>query len=82
MCRHFDCYYSNLEEVIVLTDIGIIFKIATVGIIVAILDKIFESMGREEQATLVTLAGLVVVLMMVIGMISNLFDSIKTMFQF
>jgi stage III sporulation protein AC len=68
--------------VIILTDIGIIFKIATVGIIVAILDKIFESMGREEQATLVTLAGLVVVLMMVIGMISNLFDSIKTMFQF
>lgn len=63
-------------------DIGLIFKIATVGILIAILDKILTSLGRQEQATLVTLAGLVVVLMMVIGLINKLFDTVKTMFQF
>ena len=63
-------------------DIGLIFKIATIGILIAILDKILTSLGRQEQATLVTLAGLVVVLMMVIGLINKLFDSVKTMFQF
>lgn len=62
-------------------DVGLIFKIATVGILIAILDKILEGMGKKEQATLVTLAGLVVVLMMVIGLISQLFDTVKTMFQ-
>ena len=63
-------------------NIGLLFKIATVGIIVAILDKIFDSLGRKDQATLVTLTGLVIVLAMVIGLISNLFNTIKTMFQF
>lgn len=63
-------------------DISLIFKIATIGILIAILDKILTSLGRQEQATLVTLAGLVVVLMMVIGLINKLFDSVKTMFQF
>lgn len=65
-----------------MVDITLIFKIATVGILIAILDKILTSLGRQEQATLVTLAGLVVVLMMVIGLINKLFDSVKTMFQF
>jgi stage III sporulation protein AC len=63
-------------------DISLIFKIAAGGIIIAVLDKILSGLGREEQATMVTLAGLVVVLMMVIGMISKLFDSVKAMFQF
>ena len=62
-------------------DISLIFKIATIGILIAVLDKILTSLGRQEQATIVTLAGLVVVLMMVINMISNLFSNIKTMFQ-
>lgn len=65
-----------------MVDISLIFKIATVGILIAILDKILTSLGRQEQATLVTLAGLVVVLMMVLGLITKLFDSVKTMFQF
>jgi stage III sporulation protein AC len=65
-----------------MVDITLIFKIATVGILIAILDKILTSLGRQEQATLVTLAGLVVVLMMVLGLINKLFDSVKTMFQF
>jgi stage III sporulation protein AC len=62
-------------------DISLIFKIATIGILIAVLDKILTSLGRQEQATIVTLAGLVVVLMMVINMISKLFANIKTMFQ-
>lgn len=65
-----------------MVDISMIFKIATIGILIAILDKILNSLGRQEQATLVTLAGLVVVLMMVIGLINKLFSSVKTMFQF
>lgn len=65
-----------------MVDITLIFKIATVGILIAILDKILTSLGRQEQATLVTLAGLVVVLMMVLGLINKLFESVKTMFQF
>lgn len=63
-------------------DISLIFKIATIGILIAVLDKILTSLGRQEQATIVTLAGLVVVLMMVINMISQLFTSVRTMFQF
>ena len=63
-------------------DISLIFKIATVGILIAILEKILSSLGRSEQATLVTLAGLIVVLMMVIGLINKLFTTVKTMFQF
>ncbi|SKA81938.1 stage III sporulation protein AC [Caloramator quimbayensis] len=62
-------------------DVGLIFKIAAVGILIAVLDKILKNLGKDEQATLVTLTGLVVVLMMVIGLISRLFDSIKTLFQ-
>jgi stage III sporulation protein AC len=62
-------------------DISLIFKIAAIGILIAVLDKILTSLGRQEQATIVTLAGLVVVLMMVINMISKLFSNIKTMFQ-
>lgn len=65
-----------------MVDVTLIFKIATVGILIAILDKILTSLGRQEQATLVTLAGLVVVLMMVLGLINKLFESVKTMFQF
>ena len=65
-----------------MADVTLIFKIATVGILIAILDKILTSLGRQEQATLVTLAGLVVVLMMVLGLINKLFESVKTMFQF
>lgn len=65
-----------------MVDVGLIFKIAAVGILIAVLDKILTSLGRQEQATLVTLTGLVVVLMMVLGLISKLFDSVKTMFQF
>jgi stage III sporulation protein AC len=61
-------------------DIDIIFKIAAVGIIVAVLNQVLIRSGREEQATMTTLAGLIVVLLMVINQISRLFDTVKMMF--
>lgn len=63
-------------------DIDLIFKIAAVGIIVSILNQVLSRSGRDEQATMTTLAGLVVVLMMIAQEISNLFDLVKTLFQF
>lgn len=61
-------------------DINFIFKIAAIGIIVAVLNLVLTKAGREEQAMMTTLAGLVVVLMMVISQISELFDTIKSIF--
>ncbi|HHW56696.1 MAG TPA: stage III sporulation protein AC [Clostridia bacterium] len=62
-------------------NIDIIFKIAAIGILVTVLNQILIRSGREEQAMMVTLAGIVVVLMMVINMINNLFNAVKTIFQ-
>lgn len=61
-------------------DVDFIFKIAAIGIIVAVLNQLLVRSGREEQAMLTTLAGLIVVLMMVVTEISNLFDTIKSVF--
>jgi len=61
-------------------DIDFIFKVAAVGIIVAVLHQLLTRAGREEQALMTTLAGLIVVLMMIISEISNLFDTIKSVF--
>lgn len=58
-----------------------IFKIAAIGIIVSILNQVLSKSGREEQATMTTLTGLVVVLMMVAMKISELFELVKTLFQ-
>ena len=63
-------------------DIDLIFKIAAIGIIVSILNQVLSRSGREEQATMTTLAGLVVVLMMMVQEISNLFELVKTLFHF
>ena len=57
-----------------------IFKIAAIGIIVAVLNQVLIRSGREEQAMMTTLAGLIAVLMMLIGEISNLFDTVKSVF--
>ena len=59
-----------------------IFKIAAIGIIVSILNQVLSRSGREEQATMTTLAGLVVVLMMLAEKISALFDLVKRLFGF
>ena len=63
-------------------DIDLIFKIAAIGIIVSILNQVLSRSGREEQATMTTLAGLVVVLMMVARQISDLFELVKDLFHF
>ena len=62
-------------------DIDLIFKIAAVGIIVAILNQLLVRTGREEYAMFTTVAGVVVVLMILIGEISDLFDSVRKMFD-
>ncbi len=62
-------------------DIDLIFKIAAIGIIVAVLNQLLIRSGREEQGMMTTLAGLIVVLMMVIQQIDILFDTIKSIFQ-
>lgn len=63
-------------------DIDLIFKIAAIGIIVSILNQVLSRSGREEQATMTTLAGLIVVLMMIAEKIADLFDLIKELFRF
>ena len=63
-------------------DIDLIFKIAAVGIIVSILNQVLVRSGREEQATMTSLAALVVVLMIVVQQIAELFDMVKTLFEF
>jgi stage III sporulation protein AC len=62
-------------------DIDLIFKIAAIGIIVSRLNQVLSKSGREEQATMTTLTGLVVVLMMVAMKISELFELVKNLFQ-
>ena len=61
-------------------DIDLIFKIAAIGIIVAVLNQLLIRSGREDQAMMTTLAGLVVVLMMLVQQISDLFQLVKTLF--
>ena len=62
-------------------EVDLIFKIAAIGILVSVLNQVLVRSGRDEQATMVTLAGLVVVLMMIVQQISDLFELVKTLFQ-
>ena len=61
-------------------DVDLIFKIAAIGIIVAVLNQVLIRSGREEQAMMTTLAGLIVVLMMIIVQINTLFETVKSVF--
>ncbi len=61
-------------------NVDLIFKIAAIGILVSVLNQVLSRSGRDEQATMTTLAGLVVVLMMVVQEISKLFDLVKNLF--
>lgn len=63
-------------------EIDLVFKIAAIGIIVSILNQVLSRSGREEQATMTTLAGLVVVLVMIAQEIADLFDLVKILFHF
>ena len=62
-------------------DISIVFKIAAVGILVAVLNQVLVRAGREEQAMMTTLAGLVVVVFWVVQYISDLFQTVQTIFR-
>lgn len=62
-------------------EVDLIFKIAAIGILVAVLNQVLMRAGRDEQAMMTTLTGLVVVLMMVVQEIANLFTLIKQLFQ-
>lgn len=79
--RLFNCV-KNIQRSRGRMDIDLIFKIAAVGIIVSILNQVLVRSGREEQATMTTLAGLVVVLMIVVQRIADLFELVKNLFQF
>ena len=61
-------------------DVDLIFKIAAVGILVAVLNQLLVRSGREEQAMMTTLAGLVVVMMMLVRQIDDLFQLVKSLF--
>ena len=62
-------------------DVDLIFKIAAIGIVVAVLNQVLIRAGRDEQAMMTTLVALVVVLMMVVREIADLFDMVKTLFH-
>ncbi|HIV01695.1 MAG TPA: stage III sporulation protein AC [Candidatus Caccopulliclostridium gallistercoris] len=63
-------------------DIDIIFKIAAVGILTAVVGQVLKHSGKEEIATLTTLAGLIISLLMVLNLILTLFNTVKTLFSF
>ena len=63
-------------------EVDLIFKIAAVGILVAVLNQLLVRSGREEQAMITTLAGLIVVMMLIVQKISELFTLIQTVFGF
>lgn len=62
-------------------DVDLVFKIAAIGILVAVLNILLSRAGRDEQALMTTIAGLVVVLVLVIQKISELFDLLKSLFS-
>ncbi len=63
-------------------DVDIIFKIAAIGILTAIVGQVLKQSGKDEISTLATLAGLIIVLLMVLNLIGDLFNSLKTIFNF
>lgn len=62
-------------------DVSLLFKIASVGILLIIIDKILKSSGKEDIAVITNMAGIVIILMMVVNLISRLFYTVRTLFQ-
>ena len=62
-------------------DVGLILKIAGVGVLVSVCSVILNKTGRDEQATMVTLAGIIVVMLMLVGEIGALFESVRSVFE-
>jgi len=78
LCPRCYLYDRNGENIM---DVDLIFRIAAIGIIVSVLNQVLIRSGREEQAMMTTLAGLIVVLMMMIYEINALFETVKTVFN-
>lgn len=62
-------------------DVSLIFKIAAVGVLLIIIDKVLKTSGKDDIAAITNLAGIIIILMMVINLIKNLFETVKTMFS-
>jgi len=63
-------------------DVSLLFKIASVGILLIIIDKILKSSGKDDIAVIINMAGIVMILMMVVNLISKLFATVRALFQF
>lgn len=63
-------------------DVSLLFKIAAVGILLMVIDKILKSSGKEDIAMITNMAGIIIILLMVLNLINTLFNTVKTMFQF
>lgn len=61
-------------------DVGLLFKIGAFGLFLMILEKVLKASGKDEIATITNLTGVIIILMMVIGLVSKLFSSVRTMF--
>jgi stage III sporulation protein AC len=62
-------------------DVSLLFKIAATGILLVVIDKVLKASGKEEIAAITNIAGVVIILMMVLTLISKLFSDLKTMFN-
>ena len=61
-------------------EVDLIFKIAGIGIIISVVNQVLKHIGKDELATFTTLVGVIIVLLMVLDMVSNLFDTVKSLF--
>lgn len=80
--RSIDTYLVIKERKTCMLDIAIILKVAGVGILVSAAASILQKSGRDEQSTLVIIAGIVVVLVMLVGEIERLFTLVRSVFGF
>lgn len=62
-------------------DISILFKIGAMGVLLIVIDKVLKASGKDDVAVIINIAGVVIILITVIGLISNLFNTVKTMFM-
>lgn len=62
-------------------DVSLLFKIGAMGILLMVIEKVLKGNGKDEFASLANLAGVVIILITIIGMVSNLFDTVRTMFS-
>ncbi len=72
-----NCDRDNINMTV---SIDIVFKIAAIGILIAVLNQLLSRAGKDDIALMTSIAGLVIVLLMVVDLISNLFDSVKSIF--